>query len=130
MSNVPTESFIARAVAHIGGPVATAEALGGAVAYQEVQRWVARGWASPHHALSLEKHLPKGVTLRNLLDEAAKKRTKTGPKREAVRDGATAATAPCPPVDAPAGPTLMYGERRSSTRDTPPKRERRRDHSA
>lgn len=58
------EPAICRLVKHHGGPVATAKAVD--VAYQEVQRWVRRGWASPMHILRLEPLLLPGMTIRDL----------------------------------------------------------------
>lgn len=46
--------------------MAVSRATGNAVAYQEVQRWVRRGWASPKHILTLEPLLLDGMTLRDL----------------------------------------------------------------
>jgi len=62
---------ISRLVHHHGGPVATAAAIGGGMAYQEVQRWVRRGWASPMHILKLEPLMPPGMSIRDLYAAAA-----------------------------------------------------------
>lgn len=59
-------SAIARLVAHHDGPVNVSKLLGGTPVYQEVQRWVKRGWASPMHIFRLEPLLPEGMTLRDL----------------------------------------------------------------
>jgi hypothetical protein len=90
--NAPT-SHIRQVVDHIGGPVATSKALGGVPAYQEVSRWVERGWASPHHIFRLEPLLPAGVTVRDLFadKEAAKRREKAAAKAVAKRKGVPAA---------------------------------------
>lgn len=61
-----TDSAIARLVDHVGGYARLSALLGGRPVYQEVQRWVSRGWASPMHILALEPHLPKGITIRDL----------------------------------------------------------------
>lgn len=57
---------IVRLVAHHQGPTALSALLGGTPVYQEIQRWVKRGWASPMHIIKLEPHLPPGMTLRDL----------------------------------------------------------------
>lgn len=59
-------SAIGRLVEESGGPVAVARALNGAVAYQEVQRWVKRGYAAPKHFQKLVPLLPKGRTISDL----------------------------------------------------------------
>jgi hypothetical protein len=61
-----TLSAIARLVAHHEGPTNVARMLGGAVSYQQVGSWVARGWASPMHILRLEPLLPAGMSIRDL----------------------------------------------------------------
>lgn len=60
------ESAVARLVAHHDGPTAVSRLLGGTPAYQEVQRWVRRGWASPMHLFKLEPLLPPGMSLHDL----------------------------------------------------------------
>lgn len=67
MSNF--DPAISRLVRHHGGPVATAAAIGGGMAYQEVQRWVRRGWASPMHILKLEPLMPPGMSIRDLYND-------------------------------------------------------------
>ena len=62
----PKQPAIARLVAHHNGPVALSTLLGGVPVYQEIQRWVKRGWASPMHLFKLEPHLPPGMELRDL----------------------------------------------------------------
>jgi hypothetical protein len=57
---------IVRLVEHHKGPVALSALLGGVPVYQEIQRWVRRGWASPMHLFRLEPHLPPGMELREL----------------------------------------------------------------
>lgn len=57
---------IARLVAHHNGPTAVSNALGGFPTYQEVQRWVRRGWASPMHIFKLKPLLPRGMKLDDL----------------------------------------------------------------
>lgn len=66
------KSAIQRVVDHLEGPAATSRALGGVPVYQEIQRWLARGWASPHHIFRLEPFLPIGVTVRDLFDDKAR----------------------------------------------------------
>jgi hypothetical protein len=63
------EPAIARLVQHHGGPTALSRLLGGTPVYQEVSRWVARGWAAPKHVFRLEPHLPVGMTVRDLIDD-------------------------------------------------------------
>lgn len=43
--------------------------MGGALAYQEIQRWGARGWASPMHIFRLEPLLLDGMTARDLYED-------------------------------------------------------------
>jgi hypothetical protein len=59
-------SAIKKLVDHAGGPVELSRKLNGVPAYQEIQRWVKRGWASPMHLFRLEPHLPRGMKLRDL----------------------------------------------------------------
>lgn len=87
MSTKPAP-FIERVVKHNGGVTATARAIG--IAYQEVQRWIGRGWVTPRHAIALVPYLPEGVTLEKLLIEAAKKGQPTAAPRRARAE----ATAP------------------------------------
>lgn len=61
-----TETAIGRLVIHHGGPAAVSKLLGGSPVYQEVQRWVRRGWASPMQIFRLEPLLPDGMTVRDL----------------------------------------------------------------
>lgn len=49
----PKQPAIVRLVEHYHGPVALADRLGEGIVYQEVQRWVRRGWAAPKHFLRL-----------------------------------------------------------------------------
>lgn len=67
-------SAIARLVAHQGGPSALSAKLGGIPAYQEIQRWVKRGWASPMHIFRLESLMPRGMKVRDLNDDRAEAR--------------------------------------------------------
>ena len=71
MKKAPTipPSTIGTLVEQNNGPVEVARLLGDAVAYQEVQRWVRRGWANPKYALRLEPLLLKKskLKLRDLL---------------------------------------------------------------
>lgn len=64
-----------RLVEHNGGPCALSRKLDGSPAYQEIQRWVKRGWASPAHLFRLEKHLPDGMTLRDLAEDRTASKT-------------------------------------------------------
>ena len=73
---------IVRLVQHHGGAVATAAALGGRPVYQEIQRWVKRGWASPMHILRLEPLLPDGITVRDLYED--RERAGASESREAA----------------------------------------------
>lgn len=63
---IEPQSSIARLVAHHGGATAFSRLLGGQPVYQEIQRWLNRGWASPKHLFAIEPHLIDGVTLRDL----------------------------------------------------------------
>jgi hypothetical protein len=65
MDNEP-KSAIAKLVAHHGGPTEVSRLMGGTPAYQEVQRWVKRGWASSKHIFRLEPLLLDGMTVRDL----------------------------------------------------------------
>ena len=65
------ESAIAKLVSKAGGPVALSQKLGGSPAYQEIQRWVKRGWASPMHIFALEPFLPRGMKVRDLANDRA-----------------------------------------------------------
>lgn len=49
----PETPAIVRLVEHYGGPVGLARRLGDEPVYQEVQRWVRRGWGAPKHFLRL-----------------------------------------------------------------------------
>ena len=60
------DSAIRRLVAHHGGPTAVSKALGGVPVYQEVQRWVRRGWASPMHIFRLAPLLIDGLSLEDI----------------------------------------------------------------
>ena len=60
---------ISRLVEAHKGPVALARLMStpdAKVPYQEVQRWLKRGWASPFHIQALEPHLLQGITLDDL----------------------------------------------------------------
>ena len=59
-------SAIRQLVDHHGGPTKVAALLGDEFAYQLVQQWVHREWASPMHILKLEPLLPAGMTIRDL----------------------------------------------------------------
>lgn len=76
---------IRRLVDHHNGPTAVSKLLGGTPVYQEVQRWVRRGWASPMHLLSLQPLMPEGMKLEDLaMDRVAAKRAE---QRTAARRG-------------------------------------------
>lgn len=60
---------IVKVVQHNDGPTALSRKLGGKPPYQEVQRWVSRGWAASRHLFRLEGLLPEGVTLKDLADD-------------------------------------------------------------
>lgn len=60
-------SAIARVVERAGGPVALGRELG--LHYQEVQRWVRRGWCSHLHVFRLRPWLPRGVRVEDLISE-------------------------------------------------------------
>ncbi len=60
------EPAISRLVAHNGGPVALSQKLGGSPVYQEIARWVKRGWASPGRIFDLEPFMPRGMKVRDL----------------------------------------------------------------
>lgn len=62
-------SAISRLVEHNGGPTAVARFLGNVPVYQEVSRWVQRGWASPTHLFRLEPFMPADMTVRDLFDD-------------------------------------------------------------
>lgn len=65
MSTKPL-SAIQRLVDFHDGPTKVAALIGDGFAYQHVQQWVTRGWASPLHFQRLEPYLPDGMTLRDL----------------------------------------------------------------
>ena len=70
---------ILRLVEHHGGPTATARKLGDAFPYQEVQRWVSRGWASPMHVLKLMTLAHElGITESQLLADRDMAKAETG----------------------------------------------------
>lgn len=73
--NASKQPAIARLVAHNGGTTAVSKKLGGSPVYQEIQRWVARGWASPKHIFRLEPLLPKGMTVRDLYSDMPTRET-------------------------------------------------------
>ena len=75
LTTAPAVPAITRLVEHNGGFAETARRMGGKPpAWQEVQRWVDRGWASQLYLLHLEPLMPKGMTLHDLMrDRAAAK---------------------------------------------------------
>lgn len=75
--NSPHTPAIVRLVKHHGGASKVSQLLGGKPVYQEVQRWVVRGWASPMHILALKPLLLDGMTVEDLhLDREATKPAK------------------------------------------------------
>ncbi len=58
---------IRRLVDHNNGYAETSRRMGGKPAWQEVQRWVDRGWASSLYLLQLEPLMPEGMTLHDLM---------------------------------------------------------------
>ncbi len=65
MSKHP-ESAIRRLVERHGGPTKLAALMGGGVAYQHVQIWIQRNWASPLHFPRLLPLLVDGMTIGDL----------------------------------------------------------------
>lgn len=63
---------IVRLVSHHGGPTAVSRLLPGQPVYQEIQRWLARGWASPMHILALRPLAPEGITVDDLYADRAR----------------------------------------------------------
>lgn len=106
------ESCIKRLVDHNGGPVALSTKLGGRPVHQEIARWVARGWASPHHIFTLEPFLPPGMKVRDLADDKdraknPKPKGRAKPSPPAAKP-ASAAGAPVLPAPTSANrPTAM-----------------------
>jgi hypothetical protein len=90
-------SAIQRLVDHQNGPTKVSQLLGGKPAYQEIQRWLGRGWASPMHILSLKPLLPPGVSIEDLyadrtrVREAVEKATKRARAAPTSRRSAAAA---------------------------------------
>ena len=65
MSTKP-ESAIRRLVDHHGGPTKVAALMGDGFAYQHVQQWIQRDWASPLHFPKLTPLLIDGMTIGDL----------------------------------------------------------------
>ena len=63
----PAVPAIKRLVDHNDGFANTARLMGGKPAWQEIQRWVDRGWCSPHYLIQLEPLMPVGMTLHDLM---------------------------------------------------------------
>lgn len=84
----PAKPAITLLVEHHGGPSRLSRALGGRPRYQEIQRWMQRGWAASKHIFDLEAYLPPGVTLRDLHQDRVLAR------QAAVSDPVAAAPAP------------------------------------
>ena len=89
-------SAIQRLVEHQQGPTRVSQLLGGKPAYQEVQRWLVRGWASPMHILALKPLLPPGLSIEDLYADRTRaravvsKRTRAAPMSRADPVGAPA----------------------------------------
>jgi len=84
---------ISRLVEAHNGPTALARLVSTAetkVPYQEVQRWVKRGWASPFHFKALEAHLTQDITLDDLHHdrEIAKRKSKSSTPHRVRADSA------------------------------------------
>lgn len=80
-------SAIERLVEVNGGPVAVARALNDVVAYQEVQRWVKRGYAAPKHFQRLVVLLPSEMTIDDLFaDMTSGSARRPSGKRQAAAD--------------------------------------------
>ncbi|MDE4918310.1 P2-related tail formation protein [Cupriavidus metallidurans] len=78
---------IERLVELNGGPVAVARALDDVVAYQEVQRWVKRGYGAPKHFQRLVALLPQGMAIDDLFaDMPSSKGRKLGRKGPSAAD--------------------------------------------
>ena len=74
---------IRRVVDHHQGPTALARLLGGTT-YQEVQRWLGQGYASPAYLLRLAPLLPTGITLADLDADRAEAVAKRRAAKEAA----------------------------------------------
>lgn len=70
MSTKP-ESAIRRLVDHHGGPTKVAALIGDDFAYQHVQQWIQREWASPLHFQRLAPLLVNGMTVGDLYADIA-----------------------------------------------------------
>lgn len=89
-------SAIQRLVEHQQGPTRVSQLLGGKPAYQEVQRWLVRGWASPMHILALKPLLPPGLSIEDLYADRARARaavSKRARASPALRTASAAAPA-------------------------------------
>ena len=82
MSTKPA-SAIQKLVDHHDGPTKVAALIGEGFAYQAVQQWVQRGWASPLHFPKLKPLMPKGMTLQHLYADIEVNRA-TKPAAEAA----------------------------------------------
>jgi hypothetical protein len=80
--STPNQPAICRLVAHHEGPAAVSQKLGGSPVYQEIQRWVKRGWASPKHIFRLEPLLLEGMTVRDLYEDLPPPRARTSGEGE------------------------------------------------
>jgi hypothetical protein len=84
----PSKSAIARLIEQLDGPTAVSALLENTPVYQEIQRWVKRGWAAPKHFLRLEalaKSKKIKVTVRDLyadIERAKAPEAETAPRAE------------------------------------------------
>lgn len=85
-SEVALGTCVDRLVRHCGGITELSRRLGGTPVYQEIQRWLARGWVAPAYALELQPLLPEGMTIENLLQDVARLRVATRAKKVAQHD--------------------------------------------
>jgi hypothetical protein len=83
-------SAIRRLVDHHGGPTKVAALIGEGIAYQNVQQWLQREWASPLHFPRLAPLLIDGMTVGDLYADIA--------ANKAPRKSAKAAAAPAQAV--------------------------------
>jgi hypothetical protein len=65
MENTYTPAIV-RLVKHHGGTVKLSRKMGGKPVYQEIQRWVRRGYVAPVHLFALKPFLPRGIKLSDL----------------------------------------------------------------
>lgn len=85
------ESAIHRLVDHHGGPTKVAALIGGGFAYQHVQQWIQRSWASPLHFPRLAPLLIDGMTLDDLYADIQANKAPRKATRAAVATPTTTA---------------------------------------